>query len=248
MSAAGSRSTSFDIGLVIMAPSKDPKWLTTCGLMGLLSMIPIAGALNLMGWMRAIAERRIRGGDDADTLPPAGLAYMSGGWRMLLCRLPLVALLMFFIIGGFGVGVALLMAKFETLGSAVMMLTYLAILAMSFTISVLSPAIDFLHIVDNESWASVAFGRQWETVRAGGVGYVLAFVANLVGGMIAQLGLAACFVGIFVTVPYSVAIQAAVLAEYARVLAARPVDGSLPAVRVGGVGGQGGSPFGIGSA
>jgi hypothetical protein len=244
-----SRSASFDIGAVITAPTKDPQWMSKCGLMGLLSLIPIAGALNMMGWMRAITERRVGGGADADILPPAGLDYMGAGWRFFLARLPLMALFGFVAMVGFGssLGLMALGGALEDVGSVLFGATYLAIVAGSFAFSVAAPAIDFLHIIDGDTWASLAFGRQWETARAGGTNYVLAFIANLVGGMIGQMGVFACFVGVFVTAPYAVALQAAVIAEYARVLATRPVGG-MPAVRVGGVGGGGGAPFGVGGS
>lgn len=250
MSATNNDSTSgFDIGAVLLAPTKDPKWIATCGVIGLLALVPIAGALNLLGWMRAITERRIRGGDDAHTLPPANLDYVGAGWRLFLARLPLGALFALLLCVGFGVGFGLVAVggSFETLGALVMVATYLGIFAAGLVASVLAPAIDFLHIVDGEAWASVAFGRQWETMRSSGTNYVLVVVANLIGGVIAQMGIAACFVGVFVTAPYAIAVQGAALAEYARVLAARPVAG-IPSVRVGGVGGGDGTPFGVGGA
>ena len=81
-----STSDQFDIGAIMSAPAKDPRWLSTCLVMGLLSLIPVVGALNLSGWSKAIAER-----DEGDTsLPEANLSYLGRGWHLLLAWLPLV--------------------------------------------------------------------------------------------------------------------------------------------------------------
>jgi hypothetical protein len=247
METTNANNTSgFDVGAVLVAPTKDPNWVARCGVIGLLALVPIAGGLNLLGWMRAITLRRIRGGADADTLPPASLDYVGAGWRVFVARVPLGALAVLLLAVGFGVGFGLYAVggTVATLGALVMAASYLGMFGAGLLASALAPAIDFLHIVDDEAWASVAFGRQWETIRAGGKNYVLVVVANLVGSVIAQLGIAACFVGLFVSVPYSLAVQAAALAEYARVLAARPLPG-VPPVDVGGVGGGDGRPFGV---
>ena len=63
-----------DIGVIIQAPMEDKAWLKKCLVMGLLALIPIAGALNAMGWMRTYADARIRG---ENQLPEAGLSYMG---------------------------------------------------------------------------------------------------------------------------------------------------------------------------
>src|SRR5256885_16747502 len=82
-----------DLGLCITAPTKDPEWLKKCVLMGLMMLIPIAGALNLSGWMRTYAERRMKNEGDRDLLPEANLNYIGAGWRLFLAYLPLVGLL-----------------------------------------------------------------------------------------------------------------------------------------------------------
>ncbi|MBM4281146.1 MAG: hypothetical protein FJ137_10435 [Deltaproteobacteria bacterium] len=245
-STPADQPASFDVGAVLAAPTKDPRWVVTCGAMGLWALVPIVGALNLAGWVRAVAERRMAGGDDALTLPPARLAYVGAGWRMFLARAPLGLLFALFLAVAGGASFALIRLGDggEVLGLLVMLGAYGAVLVGSLVASLLAPAIDFLHIVEDEPWASVAFGRQWEVIRAGGLQYLLVFVAALVAGLLAQLGALACLVGLFVSMPYSFAVQGATVAEYARILAARPTTPSRrPAV--GGVGGVGGNPFGV---
>lgn len=243
MTQATAKATQFDIGAVITAPTRDPEWIKKCLIMGLISMIPIAGALNLSGWMRAIAEKRLAGDDDG-VLPEANLAYMSGGWKMFVAWLPLVGIMMAMMFGLSAVGVGAIVAggkgAGEAIGMTIFMAMYMAILAFSFAVSLISPAISFLHIVEGESFSSVAFRRQFETIKNGGWQYIMLFLAVLVGGMIGQLGIFVFFIGIFVTVPFAQAITGFAIAEYARVC--RPVD---PAAFDGSAGGQSGQPFGV---
>jgi hypothetical protein len=232
-----------DIGVAISAPFKDKEWFKKSALMGLMMLIPIAGALNLSGWMRAIAEKRMAGGPDADILPEANLAYMGGGWRLFLAYLPMVGIVFVVLIGG---GVAAVVAAVTMNGRAaedimigVLVITYGMVILLAIAMSVIGPAITFLHIVEGEPWASIQFKRIWETMKAGGVQYLLLFVALLVSGFIAQLGALACYVGMFVTIPLGQVMAAAAIAEYARLVKMPaptfPVDG--------GTGSSSGTPF-----
>ena len=45
-----------DLGAIIQQPMKDPDWLKICVLIGLMCLVPIAGFLNLSGWMKTIAD------------------------------------------------------------------------------------------------------------------------------------------------------------------------------------------------
>jgi hypothetical protein len=243
MTVTRSRPEQLDIGLILAAPSKDPEWLTKCALMGAFMLIPILGGLNLSGWTKAVAERRA----DGDTLlPPANFSYIGAGWGLFIAWLPLMLILM----GGMGaLGVATV--KLATAvdgdprGSALLLTFIIALYGGIFLVSglatVVGPAVNFLHIVDGERFASVAFKRQWEIVKEGGTQYLLLFVAVLLAGLVAQLGVFAFFVGIFITAPYAQAMQGVALAEFARIL--RPKTASFPID--GRVGGTSGSPFGV---
>jgi hypothetical protein len=232
-----------DIGLVITTPMKDPEWWKKCAIIGLLCLVPIAGALNLSGWMKAYAARRLKGGDDVDTLPDANLSYIGAGWGLFLAWLPMFGLMMAVMLAAgvvAGIGAAVGHGA-EVVGLVVVALAYLFFLGLSIAMAIVGPAVVFLHVVDGEPWASTAFRQQWQTMRAGGVQYLLLFVAVLVSGMIAQLGVLACFLGLFVTVPWAQAMQAVAITEYARLVSTtkEPLPGG------GNVGGTSGTPFGV---
>ncbi len=242
--ASGSKpSKDFDIGAVIAAPLKDPQWLQKCLVIGLMSMIPIVGALNMSGWTRTITENKLNGITD---LPEASLSYIGKGWKLFLAWLPVAGLIWAATIIFIGLTFATVAMGNGKPPEAVLMLFifgfYAFILAFSLAISVLAPAVNFLHIVDGEPWASAAFRRLWGVVRDGGIQYLLLFLAIMVAGIIAQLGVLAFFVGIFISLPFSQAIQGFALAEYNRVLRTKPE----PSINVdGGIGGASGSPFGV---
>ncbi len=232
-----------DIGLAISAPFKDKEWFKKCVLMGLMMLIPIAGQLNLSGWMRAIAEKRIAGGPDADILPEANLNYMGGGWKLFLAYLPMMGIVFVVLIGG-GVAAGVAAATSdgrtaENIMVGVVMATYGIIILLAIAMSVIGPAITFLHIVEGEPWASIQFKRIWETMKAGGVQYLLLFVALMVAGVVAQMGVFACYIGMFITVPLAQVMSAAAIAEYGRLVKmpapTYPIDG--------GTGSSSGNPF-----
>lgn len=242
------RPEQLDIGLILSAPTKDPEWVTKCLVMGLLTLIPIAGGLNMSGWTKAIADARAEG----DTqLPAANLSYIGAGWRLFVAWLPL----MLVIVGGMltlgGAAVALVVTseqghnKMDDGAALIFMMIMLAMYAAIFVVSglatIVGPAVNFLHIVDGERFASIAFKRQWEIMKEGGTQYFLLFVAVLLAGLVAQLGIVMLFVGIFITAPYAQAMQGVALAEYARIL--RPKSASFPVD--GSIGGASGSPFGV---
>ncbi len=234
-----------DLGRAIGAPFKDKRWLGKCAVMGLMLLIPIVGSFNLSGWMKAIADRRIAGGDDADTLPEASLDYIGAGWRLFLAYLPLFALA--FLALGFACGAAGVAVSFGGHGASedivviIIAAFYLGIIGISLASLVVGPAITFLHVVEGEAWASVQFKRIWGVMRQGGVQYLLLLVAGFVAGLIAQMGVLACYLGLFVTVPLAQAIMGAAIAEYARVVKPQPPTFPLD----GGTGGVSGDPFGI---
>ena len=235
-----SRPDQFDIGAVVQAPLEDNAWLQKCGVIGLLCLVPIVGSFNLIGWSKEITKRRVAGDT---TLPDANLSYIGSGWRAFLSFLPLVVIALGSG-GGGGAAVGALLglaagdvAQGAFFGGLIGM--YLAMLAVATIGSVVKPAIDFLHIVDEEPFAGIAFRRLWEVMRDGGMHYFLLFVTVMLAGMVAQFGVLALFIGVFISVPYAQAVNGAALAEFERVLRPKKAGFDL----VGSLGANSGSPF-----
>lgn len=211
-----------DIGVVLQGPTEDKDWLKKCALMGLLScalfLVPIAGAivgsLNLLGWMRVYAERRLRGEHE---IPEANLGYLGAGWGLFVMYLPLVGLL-FVVIGAIaGVVVAGALLRIEALVALGPLMAAALMMPIGLWLTVFSGAMLYLFLVDGERWASIRFGAQWRLAMRFGTSYLLFWIAMLLAGVIAQLGVIACFVGIVVTLPYSYLMQGIAVAELAKV-------------------------------
>jgi hypothetical protein len=235
-------SDQFDIGAVVAAPSKDPDWLSKCLVMGLLMLVPVVGGLNLSGWSKTITERRMEGDT---TLPPANLSYIGKGFWMMVAWLPALAVMLFgcFVVSAIAAGVVASGGSKAAEGAIIgaIIAIYGGMFLFSGIAMVVGPAVSFLHIVDGERFSSMLVKRQWELMREGGTQYLLLFVALLVGGLVAQLGVFVFFIGIFVTAPYAQAMQGAAMAEFARVV--RPKSAGFPVE--GSVGGASGTPFGM---
>jgi hypothetical protein len=241
------KKNEIDIGRAIGAPFKDKDWFKKSLVIGLLTLIPFAGWFNLSGWTRAITERRLAGGPDIDILPEANLSYISGGWRWFVSGIPLMAIMMLVLmVGGGGAAVIGITAgkhHGEDIAAVIVMLLYLGFIAGAFVVGIAQPAMSFIHVVEGERFASVQFRRIWQVMKLGGMQYFLLWVAFFVAGLIAQVGMFACYVGLFVSLPLAQAIMAAAVADFARVI--RPEEPSDPVE--GGVGGSSGTPFGISS-
>lgn len=211
-----------DLGVILQAPMEDEAWLKKCALMGLMTIalffVPIVGviigSLNALGWMRSYAEARMRGEKE---LPEVGLSYIGPGWRMFLMYLPIAGLIIAgsCAIGGVvAVGAAMNSEAIAALGGIVGALAFMPVMLW---LVAFGPAMIYLHVVHGEQWASMRFSQQWALARQTGQEYLLLWVAFLLCGVITQLGLFACGVGLVVTMFYGYAMQGAAIAEYARV-------------------------------
>ncbi len=210
-----------DLGAIIQAPMQDKEWLKKCALMGLLTIVlcivPIAGGiiagLNAAGWLRTYADSRLRGETD---LPPAGLGYMGPGWRLFLSYLPLIGVMIAVEI----VTVVLTMigasAHVPALAMIGSVVGVVLLLPLSLWNMVMMPGMLFLHIVKGEPWSSMQIGKLWRLMMAGGTEYLLFWVAILVAGIISELGIIACGVGLIVSIPYGMAMYGASIAEFER--------------------------------
>jgi hypothetical protein len=205
-----------DIGALIQAPMADKAWIKKCLIMGLICIIPIAGFLNLMGWMATFTTTRLEGGTD---LPEAGLSYIGRGWKVFLSVLPVVGVYIVLIIL---TGVITAVAGHIHVRIVATILGFamgLIMLAFGLFVGVGMPAILYLHIVKGEAYPSLQFGKIMKTITGGGTDYLMLFLAVLVAGIIGGLGEIACGVGVLVTMPFGQAIYAAAIAAFAPIAA-----------------------------
>ena len=213
---------------------RDPEWFSKLILMGLISLIPIFGWLQLLGWMLTALDHLRHGRQD---LPPADFRYASRGVHVFLASLVwglLVAVVVygswFAIVFGM-VGLSPKSGGSTTTSNAFplfffpVLFGWMALLGLLLLVGVaLAPLIvlytDRLGFGGAFKLASFAHAIRTSPQEIAAAG-ALTLVAYVMSG----LGTYLCYVGILFSVPYSMAVIAGVLRWYE--VHARP--GALPA-------------------
>jgi hypothetical protein len=193
-------------------PVRDPEWVTKVLVVGLLLLIPIAGAINGMGWMLAALDR-LRGGQDR--LPPANLRYLGRGFRLFV--VVLVYGLAVAAVAALVYLPALLILAHEGQGNASPAAVSGAVLLslLSFSIATLgSLALNFAmpSIVLATDRGGIAGGLRVlgvvRTTRASISASLIAGLMLIAASFIGSVGIVACGVGVLFSTAYSLAMQA----------------------------------------
>ena len=189
---------------------QDPDWFKKIiipGLVGLL--IPIVGQLVLLGWSLKITLNVIR--NNPNPLPAmefgsdlgrgfkawvVGLVYSI---PMLVFYLPI--LLLSFLADSSGEQSIAVVVAIAGVCFGFLMLLY------GIVMGLMLPAAYAKIAVEDSIGAGLAFGEIFKMVKNNLVTYLLVLVGALAASFIASLGSIACFIGIFLTVPYSFAIM-----------------------------------------
>ena len=199
-------------------PFRDPQWVSKVLLMGLILIIPIAGPITGLGWMLATVDR-LRAGEDS--LPPANFDHIGRGAGLFVVFLGyyLVAAAVTSVIyvpavvilasqgndapnpALIGVGVALSLASygFLTLASLVILFATPAIVL----------AYDRGGIARGLGVKSVA-----RAVSASPTNTLIAGLMLIAAGVVGGLGIVVCFVGVYFTQAYALAMQAWIIHSF----------------------------------
>lgn len=216
-------NTALSFGDVISIPTRTPNWFSTCGLEGLIGLIPIYGSFEVLGWAVTFADNLRAGYPD---LPPARFGYAGRGARPAVVALILSVLAFAIFYGAFiglFVGMASTLPHCPTTGCppgqaspppiwffpSVFGLEFLyfifALMALGLVLPIIRRA-DRLGIGAglNLVGAIRMVGRDWRTA---GASLVLVFLAYFISG----LGAYACFVGVVFSYGYAAAMLGAAL-------------------------------------
>jgi hypothetical protein len=187
-----------DFAAVIKSPMQDKDWFSKCTIVGLMTLIPVVGTLNMLGWAKAVYANA-KAGDT--TLPPASLNYIGAGWEMFLAILP-VALVVF---GGSIVGAIIALLKVGILTSLYYLAFSLANLAI---MCVLVPALIYRHFVHGTGFMGALDLAGVMRVITTNTSMFATFAGlYLVGNIISGAGMAACCLGIIVSAPFGAAVH-----------------------------------------
>ena len=206
------------IGDAFVWPFRDPKWVEKVAIIGLISLIPIVGGINGLGWMLASIER-LRAGKEE--LPPGNFDYLGRGAILFLVLLVYSLAIILVAAVLFVPAIALLGIAGRHDGNAVLGLGGAALMLLAFGVTVLwalamyfaTPAI--VLAVDRGGIAAgfdlLAIFRR---VRQSPTNTLIAGLMLLAAGFISGLGSYACIVGLIFTVPYSLAMEAWIIRSY----------------------------------
>ncbi len=194
-------------------PVKDPEWLRKIIIIGLILLVPIAGAINGLGWMLATLDR-LRAGEER--MAPANFSYIGRGAAVFVVRF------------GYGIAVGLVFSVFylpafllaSTQGKdqpanvAVILLSIFLFLV-AFAVATLgSLAVYFVTpaMVLETYHRGIGGGFDvpavWRRFRSNLTYTLIAGLMLIAAGFIGSIGSILCLVGVVFTAAYALAVEA----------------------------------------
>ena len=206
------------VGDAFVWPFRDPKWLEKVAIIGLISLIPIIGTINGLGWMLASIDRLREGKQE---LPPGNFEHLGRG--VLLFVVFLVYAIALLVVGGgvFILGFVLLAAGGQGNGNAALAFVGVVVTLLALgVILVVTLAFFFARpaVVLATDHGGVAAGLDVPSIlrrmRMTPTNTLIAGLMLLAAGFISQLGSYACVIGLIFTIPYALAIEAWIIRSY----------------------------------
>jgi hypothetical protein len=199
-------------------PFRDPEWAVKLLIIALITLIPIVGAINAIGWMLATIDR-LRAGDEK--LAPANFSYLGRGIRVFVVQLvyTLVVIcvgLILYVPGvviashqGHGTGNAGLIAVAILLNLAAFGLITIGSLAYTFLLPAMVLTTDRGGI-----GAGLNIGQVFKRSRANPINTLIAGLMLIAASFIGGLGAIACGIGAFFTAAFALAMQAWIIRSF----------------------------------
>ena len=199
-------------------PFRDPEWPKKLLISALILVIPIVGAINGLGWMLASLDR-VRAGDEQ--LAPANLSYLGRGIRLFAVELiyaigiTVIALLIFLPAFALAVHQGQGSANPVLIAAAVLLnlIGFSVITLLSLGLTFAMPAI----VLATDSGGIAGGIRVGAVIRRARVNLSHTLIAGLMliaASFVGSLGAAVCFIGVFVTSAYALAMQAWIIHSY----------------------------------
>jgi len=199
-------------------PVRDPEWVVKLVIIGLISLIPVIGTMNGIGWMLASLDR-LRSGEER--LAPANFGYIGRGARVFLVEL--VYALAFVAVGLVFYLPGLLIAIHDGRGSGnpgVILVAILLELAAFGIVTLGSLALTFMLpsvILATDAGGIGAGLRVGDIVRRSRANLTNTLIAGLMliaASFVSSLGAIACGVGVIFTAAFALAMQAWIIRSF----------------------------------
>jgi len=199
-------------------PVRDPQWALKLIIIGLISLIPIIGWMNGLGWMLGSLDR-LRSGEER--LADGYFAHIGRGARLfvveLIYALMVIAVGLVFYVPG------ILVAVSQSHGNAnpgVIALALLLDLAALGLVSLGSLAYTFLLpavVLATDAGgigAGLSIGAIVRRSRANPVNTLIAGLMLIAASFVSSIGVIACGIGVVFTAPYALAMQAWIIRSF----------------------------------
>ena len=211
------------VGEAFVWPFRDPDWAARIGVMGLILLIPVVGAIDGLGWMLAALDR-LRAGEER--LPPANFDHLGRGFRLFVVYAVYVLAILAAGAVVYVPAIVLLASAGSAsgngaeaaLGVALSLLTFSVVTLGGLALTFAGPAI--VLATDRGGIAGgLRLGEIARMARISPTSTVIAGLMLIAAGVVGQLGAALCAVGVVFTVAYSLAMQAWVIRGFEAALA-----------------------------
>lgn len=199
-------------------PFRDPEWVAKLVIIALISLIPIVGQINNLGWMLTSLDR-LRAGEER--LAPANLSYIGRGARLYLVVLIYVLVLAAIMLAIYLPGLALAVQQGHGQGNTGLIALAIVLNLIAFGVLTLgSIALTFMVpaiILATDSGGIAAGLRIRDVVRrslANPMNTLIAGLMLIAASFIGSLGAVACGIGAIFTGAYAVAMQAWIIRSF----------------------------------
>jgi hypothetical protein len=200
-----------DFGKAFTYPFQDPDWAKKIIIPGLVMLIPILGQIVVLGWMLEIVRRVIR--RDPAPLPELDFGKnLSDGFKGFLISLVYAIPAIIFSIPPAIANSVLASGGSDTESFApvaviLMVCCYGLLFIYSLALNLIAPAALANFVATDNMSAAFRFSEIFGLVRSAIGPYLMVLVGVILSGMIGGLGSIACFIGVFLTYAYAMAIN-----------------------------------------
>jgi hypothetical protein len=199
-------------------PVRDPQWAPKLIIIGLISLIPIIGWMNGLGWMLGSLDR-LRSGEER--LTDGYFTHIGRGARLfvveLIYALVVVALGLVFYIPGILIAVSQGHGNANPGVIALALLLDLAALGLvslgSLAYTFLLPAVILATDADGIA-AGLSIGAIVRRSRANPVNTLISGLMLIAASFVSSIGVIACGIGVVFTAPYALAMQAWIVRSF----------------------------------
>ena len=199
-------------------PFRDPEWVGKVLLMGLILIIPIVGPINGIGWMLASLDR-LRAGDER--LPPANFDHLGRGFGLFVVYL--VYYLAVAVVASVVYVPAILILAAQghdtanpalvTLGVGLLLVCYSFLTLASLAVGFATPSM-VLAFDQGGIRAGLNVKRVVRLATSSLINTLIAGLMLIAAGIVGGLGIIVCFVGVYFTQAYALAMQAWIIRSF----------------------------------